>query len=140
MPFVEVLYKRLMYPELGEFVIALQEVVPAALHSKQGPLTPGCLDISGKCVESPFHINSQFLITIIARDCEDRRVNLEEREGEMEAALAELFPEFSFAIRLELKDMLWVYTGPKKPKSRDCDMSMEAAMRRAPVAIDCIPG
>lgn len=139
MPFVQVLSQRFTKVEEEKLVCALQEVIPASLHSEQGPLTPGCLDISRVQVEPPYRINNKFLITIIARDCEDRKENLEERVDGLVTALVELFPELSFAIRLKLDSMIWISHGPKSEAGVE-DMSMGSAISRARAVIDRVPG
>ncbi|MCX6728988.1 MAG: hypothetical protein NTV39_04475 [Candidatus Saccharibacteria bacterium] len=109
-------------------LIANNEIVPAALNSPMGPLTPESIEFV------PIYVlrrglNVDVVIKIEAGFYEDRNANIAKRSKSIEASLRMLLPDTSFAVMTELKEFVWNSQTPDP--SFDGDMSMQAAFQRA---------
>ena len=105
---------------------ACEEIVPAGLNSKQGPLTPGSIEFIPMIVEDG--LTSEVVIDIEALDYEDRAENIEDRAEAMKNALNAIFPDVWFTVFPKLVKAGWS-SDIEDPKFVD-DMSIEAAIER----------
>lgn len=112
---------------------ACEEIVPAGLNSKQGPLTPGSIEFIPTVVESGLNIG--VVIDIEAYFYEDRLADLseryatiEERAEAMKNAFNEIFTDTTFAVFPKLVTAGWSSDTPDA--DFDGDMSMGAAVKR----------
>lgn len=112
---------------------ACEEIIPAGLNSKQGPLTPGSIEFIPTTVESGLNIN--VVIDIEAYFYEDRLADLseryatiEERAEAMKNAFNAIFPDVTFAVFPKLVTAGW--SSDTTDSDFDGDMSMDAAIER----------
>ena len=105
---------------------ACEEIVPAGLNSKQGPLTPGSIEFIPMIVEHG--LTSEVVIDIEALDYEDRAENIEDRAEAMKNALNAIFPDVWFTVFPKLVKAGWS-SDIEDPEFVD-DMSMENAIKR----------
>jgi hypothetical protein len=75
---------------------ACEEIIPAGLNSKQGPLTPGSIEFIPTTVEEGLGVT--VVVDIEAYFYEDRAKNIEERAKRMRRAFNASFPECTFAV------------------------------------------
>ncbi len=127
MPFVLGYYKA---DEISvvDLKIAYRELVPAAFHSPQGPLTPGSIEARIKKQTEEDDINVGVFTKVEAYDLPDRAENLQERAEMLEAALDELFPGVGFGVWACLVKAGWA--SDTDDPDFDGDMSMTAAVAR----------
>lgn len=127
MPFVLGYYKA---EEISaeDLKIAYRELVPAAFHSPQGPLTPGSIEARIKKQTEEDDINVGVFTKVEAYDLPDRAENLQERAMMLEAALDELFPGVGFGVWACLVKAGWA-SDTDDPEFNG-DMSMAAAIAR----------
>lgn len=105
---------------------ACEEIVPAGLNSKLGPLTPGSIEFIPMIVESGLNIN--VVIAIEAYDYKDRAEDIEDRTEAMKNAFNAIFPDGTFAVFLKLVKAGW--SSDTNDPEFDGDMSIEAAIER----------
>jgi hypothetical protein len=106
---------------------ACRHIVPAALNSDEGRLTPGSIEFDPRRVESEGILTVDVLIDIEAYHYRDRE-NLEERAENIKRALKVIFPDLTFAVWLKLVKAGWA--SDSVDPEFDGDMSMEAAIER----------
>jgi len=104
-----------------------QEIIPAALNSSEGPLSPGCIQFKYSNVGKD-DINTDVFIEIKAYKFNDRLIDLEDRVELIREVLNGMFRRYTFSIWVELVDA--GYSSDVKDPSINCDMSMEAAINR----------
>jgi hypothetical protein len=136
MPFVLGYYKA---DEISaeDLKIAYRELVPAALHSPMGPLTPGSIKARIKKQTEEDDINVGVFTKVEAYDLPDRAENLQERAEMLEAALDELFPGVGFGVWACLVKAGWA--SETADPEFDGDMSMDAAIARTRVLLAASP-
>ena len=112
---------------------ACEEIVPAGLNSKQGPLTPGSIEFIPMTVNDGLNIN--VVIDIEAYFYEDRLADLseryasiEERAEAMKNAFNAIFPDVTFAVFPKLVTAGW--SSDTEDPEFDGDMSLDAAIER----------
>lgn len=103
------------------------EIVPAALNSKMGQLSPGCIEFIPQNVE--YGIKTDIVLDIEAYDYEDRAENIEDRANNIWVALRSLMPTSTFTVWLVLAKA--AFASDVGDENIVCDMSMEAAIARA---------
>ncbi len=116
--------------------VACREIVPAGFNSPMGPLTPGSIKFCADPVTNPRHIVDDAFLDIEAFDFEDRR-DLDDRAKAIKGALKECFPGCTFAIWPKLVTAGW--SSDSTDPDFDGDMSMNAAIERAKLAIKAGP-
>lgn len=105
---------------------ACEEIVPAGLNSKQGPLTPGSIEFIPKIVEHG--LTSEVVIDIEAYDYGDRAENIEDRAALMKLGFNTIFPDVTFAVFPKLVKAGW--SSDTEDPEFDGEMSLEAAIAR----------
>lgn len=105
---------------------ACQEIIPAGLNSKQGPLTPGNIEFIPTTVEEGLAVD--VVIGIEAYYFEDRAADIEERAESMKRAFNAVFPGVKFAVFPKLVIAGW--SSDTSDTEFNGDMTMDAAFKR----------
>ncbi len=113
---------------------AVQEVVPSAFNSPEGPVAPGQIEfmafsVSGKALKA------DVLVEVEAYDFPDRYKNIDRRCKEVKEGLKKIFTGKSFSVWGKLVKA-GMAAGDTSVRDYRGDMSMEAAIKRAREAID----
>lgn len=108
---------------------ACHEIVPAAMHSVQGPLWPGSIQFVGDR-HSAMSLPTDVFVEVEILDLKDRR-NIGKRAEAIRAALSELFPSLTFSVWAKLVPAGYATDATRHHPNFDGDMSMEAAIARA---------
>jgi hypothetical protein len=103
------------------------EIIPAAMTSAMGPLTPGSIQFIGDAT-SAMAMTTDVVLEVEAYDFSDRH-NLDDRAEDIRMALRYLFPDLTFAIWVKL--VRAGYASYALDPDFDGDMSMPAAIARA---------
>lgn len=111
------------------FRLALWEIVPSALNSEQGPLTPGSIAYAAAWIENTKGLTVDAFIRVEAFYYDDRAANLDVRAELIGQAMEELFSGKTFAVWPVLVTAGWYRKQPDP--NFDGDMSMPAALNRA---------
>ena len=105
---------------------ACEEIIPAGLNSKMGPLTPGSIEYIPTTVANGLSID--VVIDIEAYFYKDRAKNIEKRAKLMKRAFNAIFPNYSFAVFPKLVTAGW--SSDTEDPEFDGNMSIEAAVAR----------
>lgn len=132
MPLVRVTTKPDHSGLLLAFGQVLSELVPAALNSDMGRLTPGSIVYIGSS-ETNYGTDSfltvDAFIEIESYDYQDRKANIDERCEHIRKAMEQLFPGYTFAVWGKLVTAGW--SREASDPDFEGDMSMGAAIVRA---------
>lgn len=128
MPIVRVTCRNSKIPIVDNHLYQIcAQIIPAALNSPSGPLSPGCIEFCYQ--ETKWYAQSvDILIEIRAYKFPDREENKSKRAEMIVEAFKKISPTYSCAVWLELSDAVWISSEPDK--KIDVDMSMEAAIER----------
>jgi hypothetical protein len=113
----------------GKLLVACDEVIPAALNSVEGPLTPGSIEFIPHLVYHKGLKEIDVLITVEAYDYADRVQNIESRAEAIRVSMEMLIPGKKFAVWISPCNAGW----SSRTSDPDFvgDMSMRAAFERA---------
>ncbi len=117
---------------VGHLRPVCQEIVPAALNTKLGKLTPGSIVYIDHTGAEADLGGVDIMVDVEAYDYPDRGP-AEQRAEVIRKALEGLFPGYVFAVWVKLLNAGWS-SGESEP-GLDDDMSMRAAIDRARYAI-----
>lgn len=104
-----------------------EEIIPAGMNSKEGPLTPGSIEFIHTVVD--FGLSVDVVIDIEAYYYADRAANIEERAEDMKLYFNMLLPTVTFAVFPKLVTAGWA--SDSIDPTFDGDMSLKAAYVRA---------
>lgn len=126
MPMVRVYLSPKFTDQISHLQYACEEIVPAGLNSKKGPLTPGSIEFIPTAVEQGLTID--VVVDIEAYKYKDRHKTIEQRTARMRRAFNQLFPGYTFAVFSKLVTAGW--SSDTQDSTFDGDMSMKAAIER----------
>ena len=116
---------KLVASDLG---YALSEIVPAALNSEQGELTPGSIEFMVRRAHDGDRLTVDVFVEVEAFHYDDRDENLQERTTLIQEGLKEMFPSLTFAVWCKLVNAGWA--SDSTDPEFDGDMSIGAALNR----------
>jgi hypothetical protein len=121
-----------MSADSDSLFLACRQIVPAAMNSKEGRLTPGSIEFMVDWADTYLYLTVDIFIEIEAFHYDDRE-NLDERAESIRAALSDLFPGVTFGVWPKLVKA--GYAADSKDPEFDGDLGMPAALERAKRAI-----
>lgn len=135
MPIVKIYTSQKFTGSTKLLMYCCEEIIPAALSSKQGPLHPS--DTTVMIFEATEGLNVDVFIDVEAYKYDDRLINKEARAKEIALGIEEAhktFPSpynepFSMKIWLKLTDSGYFNNQPQEDKPM-VDMSINAAIKR----------
>lgn len=114
-------------------LVACEEVIPAALNTRQGPLNPGNVLFEYRHAALGLEDRYDLFIQIEADPFEDRTSPLARANAGkvLRGGFTALLPSVRLLLRLKFVEADWWSTEAKVPFDPSIDMSLEAAIARA---------
>ena len=120
--------RRQVEDVLDALEIVCSEVVPAGMHSPQGPLMPGDIQFIGG--STGVRLSVSVLVEVAAFNLADRH-DTDRRADVIRSALRMLFPDLSFAVSVSLSMDGYASDSSGRRRPFGGPMTMDAAVERA---------
>ncbi len=118
--------------------LAAREIIPAGLHcggSEDGKLQPGNIELRFHDLVNADYGSVDVLVDINAVGYIERQVDIDRRTSGMRDSFEELFPDYRFAVAVSFGLASWSSSDPDDTTPHVEDMSMDAAVTRARLAV-----